>query len=545
MRSLVVAIAVVAVLGVGLAPTATAHAPQQSNQPTEEPAIVELYPNPVADDDAGEFVTVQFTEGTDPSEYTLTDGETAVPLAVSNVTAKHSKNRLVTFSTDPNTTARVTNRTVRQIPDRLRLANTGETVRLLRDDTVVDTATYDRAIEGELYDTADEGWSPLGATDRATITAKGGTVEAFVLPDEPDRALEFVEQGQERILLAGYTLSSQRVVETLIDVADRDVTVEVLVDGSPVGGMSGAMAASLDELTRAGIEVRVLGGERARYRFHHAKYAIVDDRALVTTENWKPAGLGGQSSRGWAVITDQQPIVSELVGTFRADSGWVDTVSWQEFDDPTLVDDERSKDTYPSKFTVESLPVDRTELLLAPDNAEGRILETIDSANESLDIKQVRIGNRGLPFLQAVLDAARGGVDVRILLGSSWYVEEENRQLERWLEEQAAAEDLPLEVRLVDPNGAFEKIHAKGMIVDDEQVLLGSLNWNNNSVRENREVALLIQSESAAAYFGDVFDSDWSADNQRRLPAGLALGGLFVGVLAILAASRLEFQPSS
>jgi phosphatidylserine/phosphatidylglycerophosphate/cardiolipin synthase-like enzyme len=418
-RSLVVGIAVVAILGASVAPAATAHAPQQYNQTDTEPDILELYPNPVAYDDAGEFVTVRFPEGTDPSEYTLADGQTAVPLEASNVTVNSTVNRQITFSTDANRTAQLTDRTVVQINDRLRLANSGETVRLRRQGSVVDTVTYAQAPEGELYDPVAEEWTPLGATNRSIVTADGGTVEAFVLPDEPNRAVEFLEQGQDRILLAGYTLSSQRVVDALVGAAERKVTVEVLVDGSPVGGMSGEMAAALDELTRAGVDVRIFGGERARYRFHHAKYAVVDDRAIVTTENWKPAGVGGQSSRGWAVITDQQPIVAGLVDTFRADTGWVDTVAWQEFEDPTLVSDEQSRESYPSEFDAESLPVDRTELLLAPDNAEGRVLEVIENANDSLDIKQVRIGNRGLPFLQAVLDAARRGVEVRILLGSS------------------------------------------------------------------------------------------------------------------------------
>ncbi|MFW6434879.1 MAG: phospholipase D-like domain-containing protein [Halovenus sp.] len=545
MRSFVIATAVLAILGAGLAPAATAHAPQQTDETAQEPEIVELYPNPVAHDDAGEFVTVRFPRGTDPSEYTLSDDQTKISLEAGNATANSTATRQLTFSTDANTTTQLTDRTVVPITDRFRLANDGETVRLLRNDTVVDTATYDRAIEGELYDPAAEEWTPLGATDRSLVTAEGGTVEAFVLPDEPDRAVEFLDGGQERILLAGYTLSSPRVVDALVDATDRNVTVEVLVDGSPVGGMSGEMAAALDELSRSDVEVRVLGGQRARYRFHHAKYAVVDDRALVTTENWKPAGVGGQSSRGWAVITDQQPIVSGLVDTLQTDAGWVDTVSWQQFEDPTLVDDDRSENSYPSEFSAESLPVEQTELLLAPDNAEGRVLEAIENANESLDIKQVRIGNRGLPFLQAVLDAARRGVEVRILLGSSWYVEEENRRLKRWLDEQAAAGDLPLEVRLADPDGAFEKIHAKGLIVDGDQVVLGSPNWNNNSLRENREVALLLEGEAAGAYFGDVFDSDWQHTPKRKLPLGLALGGLFVAVLAVLAASRLEFQPRS
>jgi phosphatidylserine/phosphatidylglycerophosphate/cardiolipin synthase-like enzyme len=544
-RSLVIGIAVVVVLGAGVAPAATAHAPLQNNESTDEATIAELYPNPVAHNDAGEFVTVQFPEGADPSEYTVVDGQTEIPLAARKDTANRTARRRLTFSTDANTTTQLTDRTTAPIPDRLRLANDGETVRLYRHGSVVDSVTYGRAPEGERYDPAADEWTPLGATDRSLVTAEGGSVEAFVLPDQPDRAVEFLEQGQERILVAGYTLSSQRVVDTLVDAAERNVTVEVLVDGAPVGGMSGEMAVALDRLTRAGVDVRVFGGERARYRFHHAKYAVVDDRALVTTENWKPAGVGGRSSRGWAVITDQQPIVSGLVDTFQTDAGWVDTVTWQAFDAPTLVDDERPSDSYPSEFPAKSLPVDRTELLLAPDNAEGRIVEVIESANESLDIKQVRIGDRGVPFLQAVLDAARRGVEVRILLGSSWYVEEENRQLKRWLDEQAAAEDLPLEVRLAEPSGAFEKIHAKGVIVDEDQVVLGSLNWNNNSARQNREVALLIEGESAGAYFGDVFDSDWQQTPPHELPLGLGLGGLFVAVLAILAASRLKFQSRS
>jgi phosphatidylserine/phosphatidylglycerophosphate/cardiolipin synthase-like enzyme len=75
--------------------------------------------------------------------------------------------------------------------------------------------------------------------------------------------------------------------------------------------------------------------------------------------------------------------------------------------------------------------------------------------------------------------------------------------------------------------------------------VLGSLNWNNNSARQNREVALLIEGESAGAYFGDVFDSDWQQTPPHELPLGLGLGGLFVAVLAILAASRLKFQSRS
>lgn len=71
----------------------------------------------------------------------------------------------------------------------------------------------------------------------------------------------------------------------------------MLVDADPVGGMSARQVARLDALASAGIDVRVLGGPRARYRFNHAKYAVIDDSALVTTENWNPAGVGAAASR--------------------------------------------------------------------------------------------------------------------------------------------------------------------------------------------------------------------------------------------------------
>jgi phosphatidylserine/phosphatidylglycerophosphate/cardiolipin synthase-like enzyme len=305
--------------------------------------------------------------------------------------------------------------------------------------------------------------------------------------------------------------------------------------------MSTRTATALATLERGGIDVRVTAGGYARYRFHHAKYAVVDERALVTSENWKPSGIGGRSSRGWGVITQQRAIVGGLVETFRADTGWLGAVPWSEHDVST-VEGERANKSYPANFETESFNVSRTALLVAPDNAESRIRTAIQNAEHSLEIKQVQIGGPQFPFLQDVLAAAERGVEVRILLSGTWYAQEENEQLKTWLDEQASAGDLPLEVRIADPTNAFEKIHAKGLIVDDRQTLVGSINWNNNSIRRNREIALLIESEEVAAYFGAVFEADWNGDDRRNLPLGLALAALFVAGLAVLGASQLQFD---
>jgi phosphatidylserine/phosphatidylglycerophosphate/cardiolipin synthase-like enzyme len=517
--------------------------------------IAAVYPNPATAGDSGEFVTVVFPSGVNLTEYQLADDHATVSLAPpatngtnvtgTTLTVSDPPTEQVTFSTDPGQTEWLTDGTVAPLNDRLQLANSGGSLRLLRSGEVVDRIQYGSASESDVYYPTPGEWRPLGNTDRPVVTAGKGTVEAFVLPDEPNRAVEFLDSATERVLLAGYTISSEAVVEALAAAIERGVDVEVLADGSPVGGMTGDMAAALSELDRAGATVRVLAGNRERYRHHHAKYAVVDSRALVTTENWKPAGTGGKGSRGWAVITDQRPVVEGLVETFRADIGWVDAVPWARYD-PELVDGDRSTGGYPASFETREVTVERTQLLVTPDNAGRVIRQRIRDAEDSLDIKQVSIGGRSFPFLQAVLDAARRGVEVRILLSSAWYVAEENRQLAAWLSDQAAAADLPLSVRLATPAGAFEKIHAKGMIVDGEQALVGSINWNENSVQNNREVALLLEGE-AAGYFREVFEADWQRDDsgdggELSVPLGVGLAVIAVAVAALLAAKRIRFD---
>lgn len=137
------------------------------------------------------------------------------------------------------------------------------------------------------------------------------------------------ERSATRNDVGRYTFTSRRVANVLVAAARRGVTVRVLLEREPVGGVSRREAEVLDQLVAAGVEVRLLGGEHARFSYHHAKYAVVDDRALVLTENWKPAGTGGRSSRGWGVRVDSTETAEDLATVFRTDAGWHDADEWE------------------------------------------------------------------------------------------------------------------------------------------------------------------------------------------------------------------------
>lgn len=494
------------------------------------PRLVSLYPNPVADGDPGEFVAVEFSEPTNVTGWRIVDdGRQSADLP--NRTVEGT----VAFSLEPDEANRHTDYDVEPLRGWLDLADDGERIEL-RDvaDEPVDTAEYDRAPEAELYERDDDRWRwrPLGATAFEPVTVHPDETTAFVLPDTPETVEETIREADERLLLAGYTLSSDRTVAALLDAHDRGVEVRVLVDGTPVGGIDEHQYAALNRLHDADITVTVLGGDHARYRFHHAKYAVVDDAILVTTENWKPAGTGGRSSRGWGTVLHDATAADALANVFRADSRWRDGISWGEYrSGVTPVEDDPADGSYPQRFDAETVPVERARIVTAPENAEDELVELIENAEQSIHVKQVRIDDIDTPTLQAVLDAARRGVHVEILLDSSWYVADENRDLARELERIAADDDLELSVTLVDPGSRFEKIHAKGLIVDERHVVVGSVNWNRVSLRENREVAVVLTGDAVATYYLRVFRADRGSE-PWRLPAGIAIavGVAWVGL---------------
>ncbi|MFC6755381.1 phospholipase D-like domain-containing protein, partial [Halorubrum tibetense] len=163
-------------------------------------------------------------------------------------------------------------------------------------------------------------WRPDGYEPRAPERVTGAAVTPFVLPDSPEMPVDPLETADDRVLVAGYTLESDRVVDRLVAAHERGVAVRVLIEGTPVGGFQNRGAHAADRLHAAGVEVRVLDGEPDRFRFHHAKYAVVDDRAVVLTENWKRSGTGGGSNRGWGIVADDDAVADSLAALFENDA---------------------------------------------------------------------------------------------------------------------------------------------------------------------------------------------------------------------------------
>ncbi|MGQ0798066.1 MAG: phospholipase D-like domain-containing protein, partial [Methanobacteriota archaeon] len=389
------------------------------------------------------------------------------------------------------------------------------------------------AVEGVLRDHDDAtDWDGLRdhRIGQSAFEAPGRTVTGPAIPvvsprDGAGLVLSALHDARESIEVAVYTLTHEGIASVLAGAASRGVRVRVLLDGNPVGGLEDVSRAVASGVAWAGAEVRWLRGAGdvvKRYRYLHAKYAIVDGtRLIVSSENFGDSGFPGANedgNRGWTVVLDDPGLASELRAVFEADF------------DPRRRDSvahEPESVWTPSEtgaIAPWSPPTEgRTRaarLVIGPDTTldPDGLLGLLASARDRIWIEAFYIEETWReapnPFLAAAVDAARRGVDVRILLdGSGWNDDpdaEGNDDLVDRLIERARDEGLRLEARLVAPYGRVDRVHNKGVVVDGGTVLVSSMNWAHASATENREIGLILRDPAVAAAFESALQADWS-----------------------------------
>jgi phosphatidylserine/phosphatidylglycerophosphate/cardiolipin synthase-like enzyme len=348
------------------------------------------------------------------------------------------------------------------------------------------------------------------------------TVTAFVSPDNSLAVFSrAVASAQHQVLVNVYELSSANITGALVDAEKRGVDVEVLLEGGPVGGISAEEKAAVWRLNQSGIpvyEMTTSESGHAPYRYDHAKYVVIDDRSvLVTSENFGHSGFpphGESGNRGWGVWLDDPGLTAYFSDLYLTDTGGPGIVPLYGNAGPTEV---YTVVSYPAPFDPTTFTGARVTPVVAPDTS-STITGLLDSAQDSIGIEQAYITNESKtrlnPYLATAINASRRGVHVRVLLDSYWYNtadEADNDEMVALINRIAATEHLPLEARTADlAASGFEKIHNKGVVVDDRAVLVSSINWNTNSPGFNRETGVIVEQPEVARYFRTVFDADWS-----------------------------------
>lgn len=399
------------------------------------------------------------------------------------------------------------------------------------------------------------GWTPTElARPQAGIATANVTVA--VGPEglyQPLAAL--LASATTTLDLSLYTIEHRDLAQIIADVARRGVQVRLLLEGSPPGGISDLQKWCVAIIAGAGGEVRYLAaapgaptGYRPRYRFFHAKYGVIDgQRAFNGTENFTydampiTSNLPVGGRRGFYLLTDAPPVVTALQRLFTQD--WAP----ERFLDLHPYDPTHAKYGGPpadfiwpptpvytltaspfreavtiqatAQFTVVSTP----ENAMRPDAGLNALLTQAGAGDEILIMQLYEHKNWGdslsnpvadpNPRLQAMIDAARRGARVRLLL-DGFFDEPEairsNRATVDYVRALAKAEGLDIDARTGNPT--LGGIHAKVVLVrlgDHSWSAIGSLNGGEISHKLNREVLLITDVVGVYNRLAEVFVWDW------------------------------------
>jgi phosphatidylserine/phosphatidylglycerophosphate/cardiolipin synthase-like enzyme len=391
-----------------------------------------------------------------------------------------------------------------------------------------------------------------------------------------DLTVSAFQNATTSILLNIYDLSSPQIADALIGRIQAGVHVEILEEGQPVGGLSAAGKGIQSQLAQAMnaagngdklYEMTSKAGGKRRFRYDHAKYAVIDDnQVLIGSENYSPTGNptpGSLGNRGWEVLIHDADLAQQFKGTFQADAvtsfnDVLDLTANASYDytehrktpsptgEPTHREPTRPEPTHPkpnrpapdrSDETAgsSSMSADSVTRIMSPDTSEQGLIALIKSARATLDIEQMTFdpawGKAGgtSPLYDAVVEAARRHVQVRVLLNDERVFDHpshpskpKNTVLQANLNQLAQSEGLNASVRIANIKAmGVDYIHNKGVLIDGSMTLISSINWDENSVEHNREAAVLIVSPDVAAHYDALFAQDWqdSESSSDDVPA--------------------------
>lgn len=324
----------------------------------------------------------------------------------------------------------------------LKLGNKGDEVILREGGQETCRVTWPGDIvcrEGQVHFQKDGIWDPrplmIGQSQFVPVSFSGVSGTVFAAPDASREMLESaIALADTELLINVYEFADSGLATDVVAALDDGVSVTLLLEGGPVGGISSEEKGTATYLRDNGAKVYTMettDNAHARYRYDHAKYIIADREAvLVTSENFKGSGFpqrGSTGNRGWGILITDPRVADYFADVFTADMTGNDIVP---FSGTGTLPEESSGYPYKPAFGTHSFEGATVTPVLAPDTAY-LIPELIKDAENTVDIQQAYISNwtkdTPNPYLEAAVGAARQGVTVRIILDSYWFnIEGEN-----------------------------------------------------------------------------------------------------------------------
>lgn len=312
-----------------------------------------------------------------------------------------------------------------------------------------------------------------------------GELALSVLPEATDAPiLQAIAGAKKSIKLTMYLLTHKGVMDALIAAKARGLAVYVLLEHDPYNpnNPSSPLPTNLQAakyLAQGGIEAHWTS---KAFKYTHAKGLIIDDSVMwLSTANFTKSGLGvnGRGSREYLVADRSPSDVYDFASMFAAD--WAG-----------------------QPYT----PTDE-DLIISPANSRAKILGLINSAKTNITLAVEVAGDPA--FDQAIAARIKAGVKVRALLADLGALKTMGETPVPPVIRSNA--DVARDWRALGAEVRFQRsphLHAKSLVVDGRAMYVGSVNFTTNSMDNNREFGLLIQTPDIVGTVQRTMEKDWA-----------------------------------
>lgn len=291
--------------------------------------------------------------------------------------------------------------------------------------------------------------------------------------------IDAISAAKKSVHLEMYHLTDRTVIDALIAKAqDKSVDVRVILDGK---SLNGGYKKAYEALVSGGVSVR---GSSPAFSITHTKTLVVDgNTAFITTINLTNTA---RNTRDYGIVTDDFNIISEMEAVFEGD--WTNS-SNQGFFTPNLSD---------------------PHLAWSPNNSLGKLLQLIDSAENSIDAEVENLGSRDIA--EAFKRAVARGVKVRMIVPECGFGDVFFNY--PFLKDLAAG---GVQTRVMPYGGSFTQpfLHGKLMVVDGRKIYLGSINYSFNSTTKARELGVIFADQTIGKDLDAEFITDWARSNDN------------------------------
>ncbi len=367
-------------------------------------------------------------------------------------------------------------------------------------------------LEGECLDVGSPGFLRAAEALTAAPISYGDEVELLINGDEIFPAfLETIAGAEHTLNLTTYVYwrgdIAHDMAEALAARAREGVEVRVLLDAVGTVKMQGHVVRTMRD---AGVKVarfrppKPYAVRRINNRTHR-KLLIADGRigmigGVGIAEEWTG---NAQDPDHWrdTHCRVHGPVVRGLQGAFAE--------NWLEATGVVLAGPEHLPEI-PRPDGGGPMQVVRSSAGVGDTNMEALYFLAIASARRRLDLTAAYFAPRPA-FVDALTDAARRGVEVRVLVPGPHIDKEFVRVAGRAVYEEL----LESGVRIFEYQPTM--LHAKSLVVDGVWSSVGSVNFDNRSFQLQDEATLCVQDEAFAGRLTEQFERDLAVSEEIDL----------------------------